>query len=65
MIDAKQIQSVTEIPEFEPTLRDRFAMAALTGLVAYQELDQIEKHAENIVALAYLIASAMMKARQK
>lgn len=46
------------------TLRDEFAMAALSGLLARMRPDAIYTY-EDLVAQAYAIADAMMKEREK
>lgn len=43
-----------------PNLRDYFAMAALTGIIALNEGDSIDGEAHN----AYTYADAMLKARE-
>ncbi len=43
-----------------PTLRDRFAMAALTGFTANEGIDM---HHEDMAAMVYLAADAMLAAR--
>lgn len=43
-----------------PTLRDRFAMAALTGMLANSQKSNVEHYATT----AYLIADLMLKARR-
>ena len=45
----------------QPTLRDRFAMAALTGIGA----DVAKRSVNESVALAYRVADAMLKERAK
>lgn len=44
-----------------PTLRDQFAMAALTGFAAMV----IDTSDDRIAAMAYTLADAMMKERSK
>lgn len=46
-----------EFPVDGPTLRDQFAMAALTG--------QMGRTTEYLVKMAYEIADAMLKEREK
>lgn len=46
------------------TLRDKFAMAALTGLLAGNEFDGLYIRARTAEE-AYLLADAMMEAREK
>jgi hypothetical protein len=45
-----------------PTLRDRFAMAALTGMLAENQLDG---EPESFVRAAYRYADLMLAAREK
>lgn len=48
------------------TLRDKFAMAALVGLLAGNEFDAIYNQPYTITAEeSYLLADAMMEAREK
>ena len=58
---------VVEIQTFEyKTLRDEFAAAALTGILAYDGLAFSTEHydSDDFAATAYSLADAMMKARQ-
>ena len=45
----------------KPTLRDRFAMAALTGYVSAND----EFYVDEIVKSCYIVADEMMKQREK
>jgi len=57
-----KVQERYAIPE-PPTLRDQFAMAALTGFVASGKLG--EAYTQEVLAGAsYQIADAMMEARE-
>lgn len=51
----------------QTTLRDRFAMAALTGLIASNEVEanMQENFYQVIARQSYCFADAMMKARVK
>ena len=66
-LDEKMIEALEQMakmpypPTDQPTLRDRFAMAALTGIGA----DAIERGINESVALAYRVADAMLKERAK
>lgn len=48
-----------------PSLRDQFAMAALTGIMARDAYDPGQATPKQRAALAYLEADAMLAARQK
>lgn len=52
------------LPEFEPikTLRDEFAMSALSGLLARTDYENFEP--DEWANQAYKIADAMLEARQ-
>ena len=52
-----------KIEEFDnATLRDKFAMSALTGLMANADWFRYEE--DNVAERCYAIASAMLKARE-
>ena len=53
---------VPKSPE-TPTLRDQFAMAALTGFVASGKLSKVYTQ-EVLAGASYQIADAMMRARE-
>jgi len=54
-----ELSSSVEV-EFGTTLRDKFAIAALTGFII-----QGQGSIEEIAEAAYITANAMMKAREK
>ena len=56
----KEPMRVHEHPEPQKTLRDEFAMAAMTGLLADPQVCADEKTAR----LAYRVADFMLKARE-
>ena len=51
---------IARLKEAQPTLRDQFAMAALTGILSDPELNQPMHH---LVKIAYNYADAMLEAR--
>lgn len=53
-----------ETPPETPTLRDRFAMAALTGLIAGASYVAIAPDPASISRASYTYADAMLKARE-
>lgn len=60
--DASRLIAINQaLLERSPTLRDQFAMAALGGFAA-MVLDTSD---DRIAAMAYTLADAMMKERQK
>ena len=52
---------IVRLREAQPTLRDQFAMAALTGILVHTGWDR--KPTEQLARLAYYQADAMMEAR--
>lgn len=50
----------------EPTLRDQFAMAALSGILSRQDYDPVisEEDASFVAEDAYRVANVMMKRRE-
>lgn len=59
---AEQQRAIIEAMGFsQPTLRDQFAMAALTGLIASADL---EAELHHFALDAYAIADAMLEARK-
>ena len=57
------------VGSIDETLRDRFAMAALTGLLASRDVDKLPKDqrqgmSENYAKVSYVIADAMMDERK-
>ncbi len=50
-----------------PTLRDKFAMAALTGMLANAtgRIDAEGSHEHLLACVAYIVADAMLKAREQ
>jgi hypothetical protein len=64
----KQMERI--IDSMRATLRDRFAMAALQGFLSAGELNQEmtethEKNAPTFARICYVLADAMMEAREK
>jgi hypothetical protein len=57
---SENMRNERELVEVRQTLRDKFAMAAITGTLPGSELD-VDQYA----ALAYRMADAMMRAREK
>ena len=57
--------------DHQPTLRDQFAMAALTGMLAYSHVNPMRGNyhenctVDNCVETAYMYADAMVEARKK
>ena len=53
----------------QKTLRDEFAMAALTGMELHHfingDIDGMEKYFSRVAEIAYKYADAMMKEREK
>lgn len=50
----------------QPTLRDQFAMAALTGWMSQHDYNQYDSEAHSRIAkLSYSMADAMLKERDK
>jgi len=47
----------------QPTMRDRMAMAALTGMASAMLHDGSDEHAEHIAARVWKITDAMLRAR--
>lgn len=62
-----QVRSLEkELAAARKTLRDQFAMAALTGcLASFGEMDDPSEYASSIAMDAYLLADAMMEVREK
>lgn len=59
-------QALDEAARRPPTLRDRFAMASLTGLMGSGLYSQMTEYAyTNFSIHAYKIADAMLEARDK
>lgn len=59
-----QLQSPVHVSAPEsPTLRDQFAMAALTGLIASDTAEHHHVSVEAVAHSAYAIADAMLAAR--
>lgn len=56
----EQVERLKGNRKENPTLRDQFAMAALTGLLAYGEKFDVSAYDD-----AYAFADSMMKAREK
>lgn len=48
----------------EPTLRDRFAMAALCGMLANSAMRSLPDPADDLAAMSYELADAMLVRRQ-
>jgi hypothetical protein len=67
MSDYKSQALIALQPE-QASLRDMFAIAALTGILANpseEEWDTIEDAADDLCEVAYIYADAMLKARGK
>lgn len=60
------LEKVTDSPpqSESPTLRDQFAMAALTGILASGAPDPDNSDFETIAHASYIHADAMLKARE-
>lgn len=55
-----------ELAAARQTLRDQFALAALTGcLASFGEMDDPSEYASSIAIDCYRLADAMMEARKK
>ncbi len=62
VLSEAEVQAKYQLSE-QPTLRDQFAMAALTGYLASMPEDA-NMRSELIARAAYLLADAMLKARE-
>lgn len=62
-----QVRSLEkELASSRLTLRDQFAMAALTGhLASFGEMEDVYEYASSIAIDCYRLADAMMEARAK
>lgn len=55
-----------ELATARKTLRDQFAMAALTGyLASFEPMEEPTEYSSSIAMDAYRLADAMMEAREK
>lgn len=61
----KLLQVIAESGEQQPTLRDRFAMAALPALVETETWETVETCAAEIARVTFALADAILKERQK
>lgn len=60
---AREDALLAEKAQARAELRDRFAMAALTGLLASRNPQSPRFHPEDDAAYVYAVADAMLKAR--
>lgn len=71
ILSKQNLQEYIEQQEDKETLRDKFAMAALTGNLAYSHVNpslgnfQENFSAETLAEHCYMMADAMMEARNK
>lgn len=64
--DSKRLREIRDVVVEQPTLRDQFAVAALTGIVSTLALnDTSTGEVKDSAQLAYEFADAMLAAREE
>lgn len=65
MLECQVRNQERELAAARETLRDQFAMAALTGyLASFEPMDEPSEYASSIAIDCYRLADAMMEARK-
>jgi hypothetical protein len=64
-MQAVSVDPASVLNQFGETLRDRFALAALTGMMARDTYDEGQATPEQRAKLSYIEADAMLAARGK